>query len=321
MYACARAYTEIRLARETTLALCPSPVSSGCELWGFHEDKDLERVEDHYLKFVLYLPPNATTAAIRGELGQLPIHLLWKERILRYWNRLCSEDTPVLLRHAILHLKHLLEKGKQCWLTEVQAIFEGAGFASAFTYNGCDKELTNLIMLRYRDQYIQSWYQKLHRTTSTRGCGGNKLRTYQLFKSKFEQEPYLSIVANVKHRVALTRLRLSCHRLEIEVGRYHKPTPTPVPLRLCRRCQMVEDEIHFIYVCPRFSTLCQELFAMVHAYYPPFQWLSTTDKFIYLLTSTNVHILRELSAFVYKSFKLHSCTTASQISHPGFRCQ
>ena len=79
----------------------------GCELWGFHEDKDLERVEDHYLKFVLYLPPNATTAAIRGELGQLPIHLLWKERILRYWNRLCSEDAPVLLRHAILQSKAL----------------------------------------------------------------------------------------------------------------------------------------------------------------------------------------------------------------------
>ena len=178
----------------------------GCELWGFHEDKDLERVEDHYLKFVLYLPPNATTAAIRGELGQLPIHLLWKERILRYWNRLCSEDAPVLLRHAILHQKQLLGKSKQCWLTKVQAIFEGAGFASAFTCNGCDKEL---IMLRYRDQYIQPWYQKLHRTTSARGNGGNKLRTYQLLKSKFEKEPYLSIVANVKHRVALTRLRLS----------------------------------------------------------------------------------------------------------------
>ena len=113
---------------------------------GFHEDEDLERVEDHYLKFVLYLPPNATTAAIQGELGRLPIHLLWKERILRYWNRLCSEDAPVLLRHAILHQKQLLEKSKQCW---VQAVFEGAGFASAFTYNGCDKELTNFIMLRY----------------------------------------------------------------------------------------------------------------------------------------------------------------------------
>ena len=49
---------------------------------------------------------------------------------------------------------------------------------------------------------------------------------------------------------------------------------------------MVEDEIHFICVCPRFSTLRQ----VVHVYYPPFQWLS---KFIYLLTSTNVLILRQ----------------------------
>ena len=165
-------------------------------------------------------------------------------------------------------------------------------------------------MLWYRDQYIQSWYQKLRRTTSTRGNGGNKLRTYQLLKSQFEQEPYSSLVTNVKHRVALSRLRLSCHRLEIEVGRYHKPTSTPVSLRLCQRCQMVEDEIHFICVCPRFSTLRQELFAMVRVYYPPFQWLSTTDKFIYLLTCTNAHILHALSAFVYKSFKLHLCTTA-----------
>ena len=52
----------------------------GCELWGFHEDKDLERVEDHYLKFVLYLPPNATITAIRGELGQLPIYPSVMER-------------------------------------------------------------------------------------------------------------------------------------------------------------------------------------------------------------------------------------------------
>ena len=44
--------------------------------------------------------------------------------------------------------------------------------------------------------------------------------------------------------MALTRLRLSCHHLEIEVGRYHKPTSTPVPLQLCQGCQMVEDEIH-----------------------------------------------------------------------------
>lgn len=69
----------------------------GCELWGFEEDRDLERVEMNYLKYALHLPPNASTTAIRGELGQMPIHLYWKERIIRYWNRLCSEDISILL--------------------------------------------------------------------------------------------------------------------------------------------------------------------------------------------------------------------------------
>ena len=36
-------------------------------------------------------------------------------------------------------------------------------------------------------------------------------------------ESYLDHVTIVKHRVALTRLRVSCHNLEIEVGRYHRP--------------------------------------------------------------------------------------------------
>ena len=54
------------------------------------------------------------------------------------------------------------------------------------------------------------------------------LRTYKLFKDKFEPEPYLSMV---QHRVAL---RVTSHRLAIEVGRYNKPTPiaTTSPLAL-----------------------------------------------------------------------------------------
>ena len=33
--------------------------------------------------------------------GQLPIHLIWKERILRYWDRLCANDIPMLLKEAV----------------------------------------------------------------------------------------------------------------------------------------------------------------------------------------------------------------------------
>ena len=53
-----------------------------------------------FCKYILNLPPSATNMAVCGELGQLPLHLLWRERILSYWNRLCSEGIPDLLREA-----------------------------------------------------------------------------------------------------------------------------------------------------------------------------------------------------------------------------
>ena len=48
----------------------------GCEIWGFKEDRDLEKVEIKFLKSILHLPDSTPTMAVRGELGQLPIFLL-----------------------------------------------------------------------------------------------------------------------------------------------------------------------------------------------------------------------------------------------------
>ena len=48
--------------------------------------------------------------------------------------------------------------------------------------------------------------------------GGNKLRTYRTFKINFGWEDYLSVVINRRHRIAMCRLRVSCHNLRIETG-------------------------------------------------------------------------------------------------------
>ena len=57
-------------------------------------------------------------------------------------------------------------------------------------------------------------------------------------------EPHLWHVNIVKHRGAFTRLQVSCYRLEVEVGRYHKSTVTPVLQRVCQICHVLEDGIH-----------------------------------------------------------------------------
>jgi hypothetical protein len=49
--------------------------------------------------------------------------------------------------------------------------------------------------------------------------GGNKLRTYRLFKDKISLEKYLLILNEDERRVP-TKFRVSAHNLEIEKGRY-----------------------------------------------------------------------------------------------------
>jgi len=95
----------------------------------------------------------------------------------------------------------------------------------------------------------------LMRTYSKRGEAGNKLRTYNLFKSSFEYEPYLTIVGNRDKRVLLTKFRIGICPLRIETGRYeitggHKGVLASERVCLvCNRAE-VEDEYHFLLRCP-----------------------------------------------------------------------
>ena len=140
----------------------------------------------------------------------------------------------------------------------------------------------------YRDQFIQIWNSYLLRNHSIRGNSGNKLRTY---KVTFDLEPYLLNVQNTSYRIALTRLHVGSHSLAIKVGRFHKPIPLPINDRLCSICQSVEDELHFLCICPRYSTLREDLEYGVSSY------LFYTFKCnAFLLQSTHTHIINNLVA-------------------------
>jgi hypothetical protein len=95
----------------------------GSEVWGFNENKNLERVELRFLKYILHLPLSAPNMAVRGELGQLPLHLWWIERILKFWDRLCAEDAPMLLKAAVHCSLDMAYAGKRCWAHNVISFF------------------------------------------------------------------------------------------------------------------------------------------------------------------------------------------------------
>ena len=125
------------------------------------------------------------------------------------------------------------------------------------------------------------------REHSPSGHGGNKLRSYRLFKNEFHLEPYLLNIQSIALRVAMTRLRVRCHSLEIEVGKYHKPRPPPLSERHCYTCKDVEDEKHFMCVSTRYEKLRSELEEKIKCYYRGFTWLSTEQRFVFMMAPTH----------------------------------
>lgn len=76
-----------------------------------------------------------------------------------------------------------------------------------------------------------------------------------------EMAPHLieGAVGNARHRACLSRFRSSCHALRVETDR-HLPVAVKPPrhLRTCRMCdssELVEDEHHFVFACPLYSSL------------------------------------------------------------------
>ena len=53
----------------------------------------------------------------------------------------------------------------------------------------------------------------------------------------------------------MANLRVSSHRLEIEVGRWARPNRTPINERKCRYCDKLEDEFHVLLECTLYVDL------------------------------------------------------------------
>ena len=103
-----------------------------------------------------------------------------------------------------------------------------------------------LIKQRILDLYYQSWYANINNS--------NRLVSYARYKHNFDREDYLNTISEPKYRVALCRFRLSSHDLAIERGRY---AGIPANERICKCCNMkvVENEYHFILVCPGYKDI------------------------------------------------------------------
>ena len=101
-----------------------------------------------------------------------------------------------------------------------------------------------IIMKALKSKFKELWHENIN--------SSSKLEFYKLVKSEFGKELYLDTVQNYKDRTSLTQLRISAHRLEIELGRRNG---IPRQDRICKWCNFnsstkeIGDESHFLNTC------------------------------------------------------------------------
>ena len=81
----------------------------------------------------------------------------------------------------------------------------------------CEQE--DMTINKLKENYILHWENQIGINLQEEG----KLCTYRKIKRNFTYENYLDDVHIKQHRIALTKLRISAHKLQIEKGRYSRP--------------------------------------------------------------------------------------------------
>ena len=91
----------------------------------------------------------------------------------------------------------------------------------------------------------------------------NALRTYRAHTLNFTtMVNYLQDVSNFKHRKALSKLKPSDHKINIEVGRHNKLLLNE---RICQFCNVdIADEKQFLLNCSLYDNLRKTLFDIIN---------------------------------------------------------
>ena len=97
----------------------------------------------------------------------------------------------------------------------------------------------------------------------------------------------------------MSKLRLSDHKLQIEVGGHSK---TPIEARICQFCQLgIENEVHFLLNCPLYHRLREKLFNKWTLKIAHFFVLNNQDK-LTIMFQPRGDVAMLVTAFVHNVF-------------------
>jgi len=217
-----------------------------CEIWGLQKLDSIERVHLLACKRFLNVPLKTPNKLIYGELGRYPLYINTFVRCVKFWFRLLLLEHDRLPWQAYQMLLLMDTNGKRCWATCIREILSSTGFYFVWLNQGVGDIAKFIMVFRQRliDIYRQEWWGSIR----------NKERyfVYNLFKTAFQSERYLSTIDIYCFRVAFSQVRLNALPINANIHRYSEN----IALKYCVFCKdVIENEHHMIYVCPLYSDL------------------------------------------------------------------
>ena len=227
---------------------CVLPILNyGCEVWGFHEGKEVDKVYHEFCKFVAGLPTTTPNIAARGEFGRKRLIFYRCIRIVRYWSKFLENGCNKILRAAYQEQLRLDSKGINVWVSDVRTILCSMGFSQIW-YNQSIAD-PKCFFKDFKKQ-LSCLEQNLFDLQKTQY---NRLFLYSQLKSLITSHHWLSNESfHLKN--LYSKFICSAHNLAIETGRR---LHTPRHSRTCMLCDRneVEDEFHFLLICPFYNEL------------------------------------------------------------------
>ncbi len=262
-----------------------------------------EKCHLKYLRYVLGVNKKAPNLAIYGDSGRFPIYLSTISMFIKYWHRLVNVKNDILQDAYKLH-----EMNHSEWYNDVTTLFKRVELSIHEASKLKCKHIVSRIVESCKICFKTNWYNELF-DDKRKGNSKNKLRNYRVYKNIFHREEYL-VQQNVINRKNTSRLRMSCHKLEIEAGRYSSKNKIRINSedRICRNCNIdeIEDECHFICVCSKYQNERDKLFNYMEEYCLDFKDLNGFKKYVAVMSCQDKKIIKTLGEYISKCFNIRS---------------
>ena len=288
-----------RLALKLFSSLITPILLYGSEVWGPFIDQDFEKwdknkveqVHTQFIKRTLGCNYKTSNIMSRGEVGARPLLVEVIKRTISYMQDIQKRAGSIVYKAFEFEANNDITPNFVTFIDKFNLI-----------RNEIIETSKSNIKTTCHNNYDRFWKNEIDSSP--------KALSYRVFKTNVNFEKYLYQVKNPKYRINLTRFRLSNHTLLIETGRYARPRIDRNE-RKCFKCENeIEDEFHFVTICPLYDQERVILFQRCCENSIHFDTnLNNEQKFFFIMTNECPKITEALAKFVFNSFKIRENET------------